>query len=104
MPKTKAIFSQKPRRDFLRLSMSLASGIVLPASFTACSRDDDTQHPLQTFVQPTMLEAKNGLLDIILTASYLDTKLSGADPRDKYPISLRAMVMTDKRQVIQALH
>jgi FtsP/CotA-like multicopper oxidase with cupredoxin domain len=90
MPKTKAIFSQKPRRDFLRLSMSLASGIVLPASFTACSRDDDTQHPLQTFVQPTMLEAKNGLLDVILTASYLDTKLSGADPRDKYPISLRA--------------
>jgi FtsP/CotA-like multicopper oxidase with cupredoxin domain len=36
------------------------------------------------------VEAKNGLLDITLTASYLDTKLSGPYPRHRYPVSLRA--------------
>ena len=63
------------RRHFLRMSATLASGIVLPTSFTACSREDEknASNPLQTFVQPTMLEAKNGLLDITLTASYFDT-------------------------------
>lgn len=80
------------RRHFLRMSATLASGIVVPASFTACSRDDGNAetNPQQTFVQPTMLEAKNGLLDVTLTASYFDTKLAGADPSKQYPVSLRA--------------
>jgi FtsP/CotA-like multicopper oxidase with cupredoxin domain len=80
------------RRHFLRMSATLASGIVLPTSFTACSREDEknASNPLQTFVQPTMLEAKNGLLDITLTASYFDTKLAGVDSRNQYPVSLRA--------------
>lgn len=90
MPKTKFNPPQNPRRNFLRLSISLASGVVIPASFTACSREDDAQQPLQTFVQPTMLEAKNGVLDVTLTASYWDAKLSGADPYQQDPISLRA--------------
>ena len=90
MPKTIFDPPQNPRRNFLRLSMSLASGIVLPASFTACSREDNAQHSLQTFMQPTMLEAKNGVLDVTLTASYWDAKLSGADPYQQDPISLRA--------------
>jgi FtsP/CotA-like multicopper oxidase with cupredoxin domain len=37
-----------------------------------------------------MLEAKNGLLDVTLTASYFDTKLAGVDSRNQYPVSLRA--------------
>ena len=80
------------RRHFLRLSTSIASGIVVPASFTACSREEEAKlvAPKQTFVQPTMLEAKNGLLDVTLTASYFDTRLSGDDPSRNYPVSLRA--------------
>ena len=80
------------RRHFLRMSATLASGIVVPASFTACSREDQNSlaNPVQTFVQPTMLEAKNGLLDATLTASYFDAKLAGADPSKQYPVSLRA--------------
>ncbi len=80
------------RRHFLRLSASLASGVAVPASFTACSREEGVSAttPKQTFVQPTMLEAKNGLLDVTLTASYFDTKLAGDDPTKQYPVSLRA--------------
>jgi FtsP/CotA-like multicopper oxidase with cupredoxin domain len=91
MFKTKVIVPHIPRRNFLRLGMSVATGIALPTSFVACSRDGgDESHPLQTFIQPPMLEAKNGLLDITLTASYWNTQLSGADPSQTYPVSLRA--------------
>jgi FtsP/CotA-like multicopper oxidase with cupredoxin domain len=74
------------------MTATLASGIVLPAGFTACSREDEKNkaNPQQTFVQPTMLEAKDGLLDITLTASYLNTKLAGENPSKPYPVSLRA--------------
>jgi FtsP/CotA-like multicopper oxidase with cupredoxin domain len=66
--------------------------VAVPASFTACSREEEVTlaTPKQTFIQPTMLEAKNGLLDVTLTASYFDTKLAGDDPSKKYPVSLRA--------------
>ena len=84
--------SEFNRRHFLRMSATLASGIAVPASFTACSREEEATPatPKQTFVQPTMLEAKNGLLDVTLTASYLDTKLAGDDSSKQYPVSLRA--------------
>ena len=80
------------RRHFLRLSATLASGVVVPASFTACSREEGVSlaTPKQIFVQPTLLESKNGLLDVTLTASYFDTKLAGDDLSKKYPVSLRA--------------
>lgn len=80
------------RRHFLRISATLASGIVVPGSFTACSREDqkDSVSPQQTFIQPAMLEAKNGLLDVTLTASYFDTKLAGDNPSKQYSVSLRA--------------
>jgi len=80
------------RRDFLRIGVTLASGTVIPLGFTACSKEDEGKNvsPLQTFVQPTMLEAKNGVLDVTLTASYWDGKLSGAEPSQQYPVSLRA--------------
>lgn len=80
------------RRHFLRMTATLASGIVVPASFTACGREDqkNVASPKQTFVQPNMLEAKDGLLDITLTASYLNTKLAGENLSKPYPVSLRA--------------
>ena len=92
MSKRKMITPQGTRRDFLRMGVSVTSGIVLPSLLTSCSQEGDSKsaHPLQTFVQPDMLEAKNGLLDVTLTASYFDTKLAGADPQKQYPVSLRA--------------
>ena len=80
------------RRHFLQMSATLVSGIAVPTTFTACSREDEKNknHQQQTFVQPTMLEAKNGLLDVTLTASYFDTKLAGIDPTNQYSVSLRA--------------
>ena len=90
---TDLVQSKNSRRYFLRLGVSVSSGIVLPVGFNACSREEGgkiTNKSLQTFVQPTMLEAKNGLLDVTLTASYLDTKLSGSDPNQQFPVSLRA--------------
>jgi FtsP/CotA-like multicopper oxidase with cupredoxin domain len=45
---------------------------------------------VQTFVQPTLLESKEGLLDINLTVSYINTRLSGLNPLQKHPVFLRA--------------
>ena len=91
MPKTKIATHNTARRNFMRMGVSVASGIAIPAGLIACSREGgDAPHPLQTFVQPPMLEAKNGLLDLTLTASYWDSNLSGADPKQQYPVSLRA--------------
>jgi len=80
------------RRQFLRFSLAMASGMLLPASLKVFGREDAgaSVHPLQTFVQPPILEAKNGLLEMTLTASYWNTKLSGADPKHQFPVSLRA--------------
>ena len=80
------------RRDFLRMGVTLASGIVVPAGFTACSREGDKKNagPVETFVQPPMLEAKNGVLDVTLTASYWDGKLVAGDSGQVQPVSLRA--------------
>ena len=80
------------RSQFLRIGMTVASGMLLPGSLNAFSREHSNKavHPLHTFVQPPMLEANNGLLDMTLTATYWDTKLSGADLKQQYPVSLRA--------------
>ncbi len=80
------------RRQFLRYGLSIASGIVVPLSLTACEQKEDERQkaPVQTFVQPPLLEAKNGLLDVTLTISYFDTLISGAQPKDRHPVYLRA--------------
>jgi FtsP/CotA-like multicopper oxidase with cupredoxin domain len=80
------------RRQFLRYGLSIASGIVVPLSLTACEQKEDERQkaPAQTFVQPPLLEAKNGLLDVTLTISYFDTLISGVLPNDRRPVSLRA--------------
>ena len=80
------------RRQFLRYGLSIASGIVVPVSLTACEQHETARQktPTQTFVQPPLVEAKNGLLDVTLTASYFDTVLSGVQRNVRHPVSLRA--------------
>ena len=83
---------ENARRQFLRYGLTIASGIVVPLSLTACEQNERERlkAPVQTFVQPPLLEAKNGLLDVTLTISYFDTLISGAQPKDRHPVSLRA--------------
>ena len=89
---TDGLEQENTRRQFLRYGLSIASGIVVPLGLTACeqSEGDRNKLPLQTFVQPPLLEAKNGLLDVTLTVSYFDTQLSGSNPNVRNPVSLRA--------------
>ena len=91
-PSTSGIEQENTRREFLRYGVSIASGIVVPLGLAACeqSEGDRTKLPAQTFVQPPMLEAKNGLLDVTLTVAYFDTQLSGSNPGVRHPVSLRA--------------
>ncbi len=89
---TEEAFPENARRDFLRYGVSLASGLAIPVGLTACEQGEGGSNKTskQTFLQPTLLEAKNGLLDITLTISYFETQLSGADPNVHYPVTLRA--------------
>jgi FtsP/CotA-like multicopper oxidase with cupredoxin domain len=91
-PMTNEVEHENTRRQFLRYGLSIASGVIVPLGVTACeqSEGDHNKLPLQTFVQPPLLEAKNGLLDVTLTVSYFDTQLSGSNPRVRHPVSLRA--------------
>ena len=91
-PMTNDLEQENTRRQFLRYGLSIASGIVIPLGLTACEQSDGDRNklPLQTFVQPPLLEAKNGLLDVTLTVAYFDTQLSGSNPNVRHPVSLRA--------------
>ena len=98
-PMTNDIEHENTRRQFLRYGLSIASGIVVPLGLTACeqSEGDLNKLPLQTFVQPPMLEAKNGLLDLTLTVSYFDTQLSDSNPNVRHSVSLRAYGYNSQR-------
>jgi FtsP/CotA-like multicopper oxidase with cupredoxin domain len=82
------------RREFLCLGLKVTSGILMPLAFNGCdwggSNPISNTKPHQTFVQPNIVKAKNGLLDIQLTVSYFDTKLSRLNPEQSSPVSLRA--------------
>ncbi len=91
MKKIKA--SEEGRRQFLSLGLRVVSGLAVPLAFNGCDRTEGDEHnatPVQTFIQPTLLESKDGLLDIELTVSYFDTELAGFDVLKLYPVSLRA--------------
>ena len=83
---------ENSRRGFLRAGLTLVSGVIAPASLSACNQSDnaDKSKVRQTFVQPATLEAKDGLLDVTLKASYFSTQISGSHPKDRYQVSLRA--------------
>ncbi len=91
-PMTNDLEQENTRRQFLRYGLSIASGIVVPLGLSACeqSEGDRNKLPVQTFVQPPLLEATNGLLDVTLTVSYFDTQLSSANPDVRHSVSLRA--------------
>lgn len=91
-PMTTDLKQKNARRQFLRYGLTIASGIVVPLGLTACEQHERErqQAPVQTFAQPPMLEAKNGVLDVTLTISYFDTLIAGAQPNDRHPVSLRA--------------
>ena len=81
------------RRQFLSLGLRVVSGLAVPLALNGCDRtegDEHNENPVQTFIQPTLLESKDGLLDIELKVSYFATELAGLDPLKKYPVSLRA--------------
>ena len=79
------------RRDFLRTGFGLASSVMVPASLSGCEQGDGKHREvMQTFVQPMVLEAKNGMLEVTLKASYFKTEVSGAYPEDLHCVSLRA--------------
>ncbi len=79
------------RRKLLHLGVTVASGILLPASVQSNRRESPSEvHPLHTFVQPPVLAAKNGVLDLRLTATYWQTTLASADPKHRHSVSLRA--------------
>ncbi len=86
------------RRDFLRSGLSLASGFMVPLGLAGCEQRDARQQDeaMQTFVQPAMLEAQNGLLEVTLSASYFNTTISGAHPNDQYRVFLRAYGHNDQ--------
>lgn len=91
-PMANDLEQENTRRQFLRYGLSIASGIVVPLGLTACEQSEGERNklPVQTFVQPPLLEAKNGLLDVTLTVAYFNTHLSSANPKVRHPVSLRA--------------
>ena len=82
----------KGRRYFLGLSATLVSGFIIHKSYSAYNREDkeNLADVNQKFIQPPMLTSKNGLLDLTLTAAYLNTKLAGVNPSEQHAVSLRA--------------
>ena len=64
------------RRDFLRLSGTLAAGVALPVVLQACNSDSNSNTG-DGFPQPQTLGSVNGVLDITLNLAYLDTTLNG---------------------------
>ncbi len=69
------------RRDFLRLSWTVAAGVALPPALYGCFGGDDsgTPVPTETFVEPPVLASRNGQLEVTMTVAYLKTMLDGKE-------------------------
>jgi len=71
------------RRDFLHIGWTLGLGTILPAALAGCGGDiGDVMEALppvsgETFVAPAMVTPVDGVLDITLTLSYVQTTLNG---------------------------
>ncbi len=87
------------RRDFLRTGFGMASSVMLPVGLSGCKQRDDSPHDevLQTFLQPSVLEAKNGLLEVTLKASYFEAEVARANRKELFRVSLRAYSYDDHR-------
>lgn len=86
------------RRNFLRLGVTVVAGISVPPLVSSCGGgggDGASPFPEETFVQPLELVSQNGVLDVALTLSYLDTTLPDPVTAGKRnPVSLRNMFGT----------
>ena len=80
------------RRQFLRVSAAMASTTLIPPGLGGCSEGppEKSGKPQETFVQPMVLEARDGLLDLTLRASYFETRLAGSIAGKSQAVSLRA--------------
>ena len=69
------------RRDFLRLSWVVASGVVLPPALSGCfgGGDSGTPLPTETFVEPQVLASIKGRLDVTMNVAYLKTTIDGKE-------------------------
>lgn len=93
------------RRDFLHLGVSLTAGLALPPLLSSCGggggdEGGGSTGPIQTFVQPRVLQSANGLLDVSLSVSYLDTNIGTANPAVTQNVSLRAYGVLGGQPVI----
>lgn len=93
------------RRDFLQLGVSLTAGLALPPLLSSCGggggdEGGGSTGPIQTFVQPQVLQSANGLLDVSLSVSYLDTNIGTANPAVTQNVSLRAYGVLGGQPVI----
>jgi len=84
------------RRDFLRLGVSITTGLVVPPVLTACGGGDSDSYdpPKETFVQPLTIQSVNGVLDVTLVLSYLNTTLFNPATGKDQQVSLRNMFGT----------
>ena len=66
------------RRDFLRLGVTIAAGLVVPPVVSSCGGGDDTYTgPKETFVEPLNIQSANGLLDVTIIISYVTMPFQG---------------------------
>ena len=81
------------RRDFLRLSVTVAAGITVPPLLSACDGggDDQPPGPTETFVQPAEIRSERGVLDVTLALSYLTTTLFNPATSKDQIVTLRSM-------------
>ncbi len=84
------------RRDFLRLGVTVTAGVVAAPLVSSCGGGGDSQspYPEQTFVQPLDIQSSNGLLDVTLVLSYLDTTLFNPTTNKDQQVHLRNMFGT----------
>jgi len=92
------------RRDFLQLGFTVSAGLAVPQLLSSCGGGNDggtgTSGPTQTFVQPQVLQSVNGLLDVSLSVSYLDTAIGTANPSVTQNVSLRAYGVSGGQAVV----
>ena len=81
------------RRDFIRLGVTITTGLAVPPLLSACL-SDTYDPPEETFVEPMTLQSVNGVLDITLTLAYLTTTLFNPTTGKDQTVTLRNMFGT----------